>query len=154
MWTRVIVNRCICRMIATGLSLVASQLYRMAITQPWVTCRRYTYKENTLSIFPNYLVSLAISWIHTIAWDPQRRVVYYLLTWFLDSSNPNRSYSLIPCGCCERCGGVLMVGSLPSNSSVSTTQPPNATTVKVLSMGMASSNHARVRCGPIDCMYI
>jgi len=40
-WTRVIVNRCIGKIIARDLSLVASRLYRMAVTRTWVTCRRY-----------------------------------------------------------------------------------------------------------------
>jgi hypothetical protein len=33
-WTRVIVNRCIGKIIAGDLSLVASQLYTMAVTRP------------------------------------------------------------------------------------------------------------------------
>jgi len=33
-WTRVIVNRCIGKIIARDLSLVASGLYRMAVTRP------------------------------------------------------------------------------------------------------------------------
>jgi len=40
-WTQVIVNRCISKIIARDLSLVASWLYRMAVTRTWVTCRRY-----------------------------------------------------------------------------------------------------------------
>jgi hypothetical protein len=40
MWARVIVNRCICKIIARDLSFVGSRLYRMAVTRP-VTCRRY-----------------------------------------------------------------------------------------------------------------
>jgi hypothetical protein len=42
--------------------------------------------------------------------DPQRRVVSYLLTRFLRSSNQNRCFLSIPFGCRERCGGMLMVG--------------------------------------------
>jgi len=34
-------------MIARDLSLVASRLYRMAVTQTWVTCRRYTLKRSS-----------------------------------------------------------------------------------------------------------
>jgi len=34
-WTRVIVNRCIGKIIARDLSLVACRLYRMAVTRPW-----------------------------------------------------------------------------------------------------------------------
>jgi len=41
MWTPVIKNRSIGRNIVRDLSLVASWLYRMAITRTWVTCRRY-----------------------------------------------------------------------------------------------------------------
>jgi len=33
--------RCIGKIIARDLRLVASRLYRMAVTRPWVTCRRY-----------------------------------------------------------------------------------------------------------------
>jgi len=33
-WTRVIVNRCICKIIARDQSLVASRLYKMADTRP------------------------------------------------------------------------------------------------------------------------
>jgi len=39
--TRVIANRCIGNIIAKDLSVVASRLYRIAITRP-VTCRRYS----------------------------------------------------------------------------------------------------------------
>ena len=41
-WTRVIVNRCIGKIIARDPSLVASWLYRTAVTRTLVTCRRYT----------------------------------------------------------------------------------------------------------------
>jgi hypothetical protein len=50
--------------------------------------------------------------------DPHGRVVSYLLTLFLRTSSQNRSFSRIPFGCRERCGGVLMMGSLPSSSAV------------------------------------
>jgi len=40
-WTQVIVKWCIGKIIARDLSLVASRLYRMAVTRTWVTCRRY-----------------------------------------------------------------------------------------------------------------
>jgi hypothetical protein len=48
--------------------------------------------------------------------DPQRQVVSYLLTRSLRSSNQNRSFSWILFGCRERCGRVLIVGSLASSS--------------------------------------
>jgi len=56
--------------------------------------------------------------------DPQRQIVSYFLTWFLQSSNQKCSFSWILFGCRERCGGVLMVGSLPSTSIISPQQPP------------------------------
>jgi len=56
--------------------------------------------------------------------DPQRRVVSYLLTRFLHSSSQHRSFSWIPFRFRETCGGVLMVGSLPSSSIVSPQRLP------------------------------
>jgi len=60
--------------------------------------------------------------------------------------NQNRSFSSMPFGCRERCGGVLMMGSLPSSSIVSMQRPPNGASSKVLSMGVAwcSSDYAWV----------
>jgi len=55
--------------------------------------------------------------------DPHSRVVSHLLTLFLRSSSQNRSFSRIPFGCRERCGGVLMMGSLPSSSAISPHRP-------------------------------
>jgi len=46
-WTQVIVNRCIGKIIARDLSLVASRQYRMAVTWTWVTCRRYNSLEGS-----------------------------------------------------------------------------------------------------------
>jgi hypothetical protein len=58
---------------------------------------------------------------------PHGRVVSHLLTLFLLSSSQNRCFSRIPIGCRERCGGVLMMGSVPSSSAVSLHRPePNA----------------------------
>jgi len=51
--------------------------------------------------------------------DPRSRVVSYLLTLILHSSSQNRSVSRIPFGCHARCGGMLMMGCLPSSSTVS-----------------------------------
>ena len=48
----------------------------------------------------------------------------YPLTLFLRSSSQNRSFSRIPFGCRGRCGGVLMMGSLPSSSAVSPQMEP------------------------------
>jgi hypothetical protein len=52
---------------------------------------------------------------------PHGRVASHLLTLFLSSSSQNRSFSQLPFGCRERCGGVLMMGSLPSRSRHFTT---------------------------------
>ena len=49
--------------------------------------------------------------------DPQGRVVSYHLTYL-------RSFSWIAFECCQRCGRVLMMGFLPSSSSVSPHGPP------------------------------
>jgi len=51
--------------------------------------------------------------------DRHGRVVSYLLTHFLHSLSQNCSSSGIPCWCGERCGRVLMRGSLSSCSVVS-----------------------------------
>jgi len=51
--------------------------------------------------------------------DPHRHVVSYLPTFFLLFSSYNRSFSRILFGCCERCGGMLIVASLPSSSVIS-----------------------------------
>jgi len=82
--------------------------------------------ENSHSIFPNF-------WSHSHCtryfvephnrMDPQCWVVLYLLTRILPSSNQNCSFSWILFECCERYGGVLMVGSLPSSSIVSPQLP-------------------------------
>jgi len=85
--------------------------------------------------------------------DPQCRVVSYLLTRFLRSSNHHRSFSWIPFRCRRTCGGVLMLGSLPSSSIVSPQRP---------SSGASLSSRFRVVlqfylttiCGQIDRMYI
>jgi len=43
----------------------------------------------------------------------------YPVTLFLRSLSQNHSFSLIPFGCPARCSGVLMMGCLPSSSTVS-----------------------------------
>jgi len=55
--------------------------------------------------------------------DPHGQVVSYLLTVFLRSSSWNCIFSGIPLWCRERCGGMLMVGSLPSTSIISAQWP-------------------------------
>jgi len=54
--------------------------------------------------------------------DLQCRVVSYLPTRLLYSSKDKHSVSWIQCGCRERYGGLLMVGSLPSCSNCFTTK--------------------------------
>jgi len=88
--------------------------------------------------------------------DPQQRVVSYLLTRFRRSSNQNCCFWSIPFGCQERCGGVLMVGSLPSSSIVSPQRPPSGASISFL------NGHVQVLLrlcsttiwGQIDHMYI
>jgi len=56
--------------------------------------------------------------------DPNSQLVsYHLLTLFQHSLSENRSVSRIPFRCRARCSGVLMVGSLPPSSVVSTQWP-------------------------------
>jgi len=82
--------------------------------------------------------------------DSQRWVVSCLLTWFL------RSFSWITFGCRERCGGVLMVGSLPSSSIVSLQWHPSGVSLSSLNgcvqvlLWLCSTTI----CGQIERMYI
>jgi len=69
--------------------------------------------------------------------DPHGRVVSYLLTLFLRSSSQNRSFSRIPFGCRERCGGVLMMGSLPSSSAVSPQRTPSSSNVVMMAQNLS-----------------
>jgi len=97
-----------------------------------------------------------LSWIVGIAWDPQRRVVSYLLTPFLLSTMPNRSLCLITFGCCKRCTAVLMVFSLPTSSITSPQWPPSCATLIILNgrvLVLLQLNSSTI-CGQIDCMYI
>ena len=64
--------------------------------------------------------------------DPQCRVVSNLLTRFLCCLSQNRSFSAILFGCCVRCGGVLMVGSLPSSSIISPQWHPSCASLSSL----------------------
>jgi len=88
--------------------------------------------------------------------DPQCRVVSYLLTQYLCSSNQNRSFLWIPFWCPERCAGVLIVGSLPSSSLVSPQWPPSGASLSTLNgrvqvlLRLCSSTI----CGQIERMYI
>ena len=117
----------------------------------------YTIKIHTLS-FPTFGLTRSVQDFldPCNCMDPQHRVVSYLLTQFLRSSNQNCTFSLIPFGYCERCGRELMVGSQPSSSIASPQWPP--------SRECLSSLNGRVQvllrlwsttiCGQIDSMYI
>jgi hypothetical protein len=61
--------------------------------------------------------------------DHQHRQVSYLLTRFHCSSKHNYLVSGNPFGCLERCGRVLLVGSLPSSSIVSPQRTPSGASV-------------------------
>jgi hypothetical protein len=78
----------------------------------------YTMKIPTLS-FPTFGLTRSVRDFL----DSQHRVVSYLLTQFLRSLNHKHSVVRIQCGCGKMCGGVLMVGSLPSSSIVSPQRP-------------------------------
>jgi len=116
--------------------------------------------------FPSHLI---IQWTCTVSFptvnlthsvrdvvDHQQRVLLYLLTWCLHSSNQNSSFSWIPFGCRERCRGVSMVGSLPSSCIVSPQWPPSGASLSFLNV------HDQVLlwwcsstiCGQIACKYI
>jgi len=88
--------------------------------------------------------------------DPQHRVISYLLTQFLSSSNRNHSFLSITFGCCERCGGVLMVGSLPSSSIVSPQWPPSGASLSFLNgrVQVILRFCSSTICGQIHRLYI
>ena len=83
--------------------------------------RHHLIIRNTQSIFPS-------SWSHALLpsfVDPRNlcgsswpRIPSYSFTSFLPSPSQNRSFSWIPCGYHARCGGVLLMGCLPSSSTV------------------------------------
>ena len=121
-------------------------------------------RHHLISISSNHLMK-----IHTLSFPTfgltrsvrdlvarQHRVVSYLITRFLHTWNRNRSFSWISFGYRKRCGGVLMVGSLPSSSVVSPQRPPSGASL--------SSLNGRVQvllwlcltsiCGQIDRMHI
>jgi len=88
--------------------------------------------------------------------DPQCQVVSYFVTQFVCCSNYNCSFSIIPFRCCEGCGGVLMLGSLPSCSIVSPQWPPSGTSLSSLNgcVQMLLRLCSIPICGQIDHMYI
>jgi len=57
---------CLGKIIAGELSLVASRLYRMAVTRPWVTCYCYTFEDDDWD--PHALFATPQQWqlCHTI----------------------------------------------------------------------------------------
>jgi len=76
--------------------------------------------------------------------DTQCRVVLYLFTCFLCSSRQNRSFSRIPFGCRERCGGMIMACSLCLLSLLFHHNGLQVVHLQGLSMGVSrcSSDHA------------
>ena len=118
--------------IHTEMDSVTGSIY---LADPGVD-RHHLIIRNTHSIFPS-------SWSHA-SFDRPTQFVWFLmhsfqafidprnlcgsswpgipaypLTLFLRSSSKNRSFSRIPFGCHVRCGGVLMMGCLPSSATIS-----------------------------------
>ena len=84
-------------------------------------------KDNTQWMFPNF-------WSRPIfpgfvrPWDcivPHGQVTSRLRSLFLRIWSHNCLFSQNPCGCCERCGDVWIMGSLPSSSAISPQQQNN-----------------------------
>jgi len=88
---------------------------------------------------------------HCNCMDPHRQEVSYLLTCFLQSMSWNSSPYTMGFKCCERCGEMLMVGSLHSRSLISPQRPPSGASLGPL--------NGRLRlclttiCGEIDHIY-
>jgi len=87
--------------------------------------------------------------------DPHGRVVSYIITIPLSSSQ-NCSFSRILFGYCARCGGMLMVGSLPSISVVSPQWPPSGASLGSVNgcLQVLLRSCSTTICGQIDHMYI
>jgi len=71
-WTRVIVNRCIAKIIARDLSLVASRLYRMAVTRPQSRVAVTLYRQNRQWDAPCPIMKMSVNRASTIlglAWS-------------------------------------------------------------------------------------
>jgi len=92
----------------------------------------HTMKIHTLS-FPTFGLTRSFrEFLHPCnCVDPHGRVVSYLWT-FLHSSSWYCSPSRIRFRCRERCGGMLMVSSLPSRSVVSPQWPPSGSSLGCL----------------------
>jgi len=88
--------------------------------------------------------------------DPQCWVASYLLTLVLHSLRQNSLISWIGFECRKRCGGVLIVGSLPPSSIVSPQLPASSASLAALTgcvLVLIQSCPTTI-CGQIDCMYI
>jgi len=88
--------------------------------------------------------------------DPQCWVVSYLLNRFLRSSNQNRCLPWIQIGCHGRCGGELMLGSLPSSFIVSPQRPPSCASLNSLNglVQVLLRLWSSTICRQIDRMHI
>jgi len=103
----------------TGMTEMASATESIYLGDPGVD-RHHLIIRNTHAFFP-------CSWSHP-CWafiDPHNLcgsswpgIPSYPLTLFLHSSSQNRSFSWILFGCYARCSGVLMMGCLPSSSTI------------------------------------
>jgi len=93
----------------------------------------HTMKIHTL-FCPNFALTCSVRVFVDlrIFMDPQHRVVSYLLTRFLSTSNQHYSFSSIPFGCHEPCDRVLMFGSQPSSFIISPQQPPSGASLRSL----------------------
>jgi hypothetical protein len=88
--------------------------------------------------------------------DPHCHGVLYPLTRFVLFSNQQCDFSCIPFGYCERCGGVMMVGSLPSGSIISSQWLPSGPYVSFLNgcVQVSLQFYSTTICGQVDHMYI
>jgi hypothetical protein len=88
--------------------------------------------------------------------DPQCWVASYLLTLCVHTLRQNSSVSWIAFVCCKRCGGVLIVGSLPPSSIISPQLPPSGASLHDLTgcVLVLIQLWPITICGQIDCMYI
>jgi hypothetical protein len=88
--------------------------------------------------------------------DSHGQVVSSLPTSFLSASSYNLFASRALFGHCERCGGILMVGCLPSSSVVSPLRPPSGASPGSLNgcLQVLLRLCSTTICDQIDYIYI
>ena len=142
----------------TGVTEVDWATWSIYSRDPWADrhhlifiSSRHTMKIHT-QFFPTFKLTRSV-WDFM---DPHDQVVSNLLTFFLRSSSYNPSPSQLLFVCCDRCGEMLMVGSLPSSSLISPQRPPSGLSLGSLNrclqvlLWLCSTSI----CGQIDHMYI